>query len=166
MADLLRLMRLFVSDDVLIRMLRRLGRPDLAWQLARLRFVEMLRDDPTYTYTLTFAEHESLTADLALQAGAYEWAWINAADALAVLEWKGALDDDMATSAKHVLTASEQHISRERLADLRARHTEYKQQHNTPDELAFKKQVINSHKSIWRRIVGRARMPRITDRPD
>lgn len=165
MSCCIRFLRLFASDDVLIRMLCRVQRPDFAWQLASLQSAERLCDDPTYTYTISFAEQEKRKAELAIEAGAYEWAWINAADALAVLEWKGALDDDIAISANGILTASEQHIPNNRRADLREKHTRYKQQHNSDEERAFKTKTTKRHMWIWRHVL-RSRMPRITDRPD
>lgn len=159
------LKRLFTSDHNLVQGYVQRGRPDLAWKVLSLQALEELRRDPTSTYTVNWAERDLQRSRLALDAKAYEWAWVGATDCLAVLEWKGQLETDTGADAKRLLELAENNLPPERIDDLLKKHSNTAQQHNSLDQLRFKERLKQDKLWLWKRVLPGIRLPDLAERP-
>jgi hypothetical protein len=150
--------------DKVIAWLRSRDKFASAWEIASARQLESLRSDPTSTYTIDYAEREVFCAELALQAKAYEWAWVNASDALAIFDWKGEHGSAASRKALDIRETSEEAIDDLRVEELRKAHGRSVSQHNNSRELRFKQRIAETNMGVWRKTPARSR-PRISTRP-
>ena len=132
-----------VGFDRVIAQLSSSGHFALAWEIATAQQLMRLNRDPTWSYSVNLAEEEVERAQLALSAKAYEWAWVNASDAIAIFEWKGQQDCDDAQQAMQIASEAENFIDPARIEDLTSQHQKTKKQHNL-GELRFKQRVASS----------------------
>lgn len=155
--------RVFGYDRV-IAWLRSRDKFASAWEIASARQIDSLRSNPTSTYTINYAEREVFCAELALQAKAYEWAWVNASDALAIFDWKEQHESAVSRKALDIRRRSEEAIDALRVEELRKAHSRSVAQHNTLSELRFKQRIAGTDMGGWKKAVARSH-PRISSRP-
>jgi hypothetical protein len=153
------------GEERAVEFLRKRGHPGLAWELSNYYGLRRMRADPTFTYTFDFAKECTAAAELALEAQAFEWAYLNATDALAVLEWKGVQDGSVFTAAKEAAAQAASRIPLERLEDLAARQEEAKQAHNRVGELRLKQRWRDHDAHVWRNAMRGRNRVRLSDRP-
>ncbi|MEM8635223.1 MAG: hypothetical protein AAGF33_09630 [Pseudomonadota bacterium] len=152
-----------VGYDRVIAQLSSSGNFALAWEIATAQQLRRLNRDPTWSYSINFAEEEVERAQLALSAKAYEWAWVNASDAIAIFEWKGQQDCNDAQQAMQIVSEAENFIDPARIEDLTSQHQKTKKQHNNLGELRFKQRVASSEPGVWK--VPTWSRTRISSRP-
>ena len=158
-------MRILVDNQKLVSKYLKRGRPDLAWEVLRLQSQEEFESDSTSSYTVNSAERDLECGRLAFEAKAYEWAWVGAADCLAVLEWKDQCKTHTGAEARRLIREAEKNLDPGRVEDLREKHERYKAAHNYIDEVRFKEGIKRTEPLLWRRIVTDLRHPSLSDRP-
>lgn len=150
--------------------LEKLGLRQLAWNVAAKAEHHKLCDDPTYSYTFDSAVRSIELAELALKVKgasfAHEWAILDAASALWVLQWKGELDSNEARRAEIVLERASAYSSPERVAELLSGVTKAATKHNTRDELWFKQNLAHEKIWVWQRAVKSFPVRKLEDRPE
>jgi len=160
-----RLIESILGTKITIEILTRLGAFGLAWELLDWKTLRAMRADISYCYTYEFGVEQAEKAELALAAKAYERAYINSTDAIAVLEWKGAQRENVYEKARVTRDQSMLSIAPERLEDLmqaqEKAHTEFLRR----ESHAFNARLARDHPFVHRQMArGLLRRVRIHDR--
>lgn len=155
--------RLF-GDEWAIHWLRAKGCSAIVWEFVAAKVARKMHVDPTYTYTFAFSFDAVRLAELAQEAKAFEWAYISATDAIAILEWLEETNDPIFAQAMLLAETAEEHIDTLRAQDLKERQQNAKLGHNRREELQFKRSLARRSACLWESI-GRPRRPKITERP-
>jgi len=135
-----------------------------AWELLAFYSLQKLKQDVTQAYTFEFAVLEIRKAQFAFLAQKYEFAWVNADDAIAILQWKGEKNDSLYLLAMDLRVRSEVQIEPWRVLDLRKNQQIAHVGFFNRDSLEFNREYLSSDGWIARvawRGIGR---PRINDR--
>jgi hypothetical protein len=158
---LIRLFSTLFGVDRTVAILDRFGAPGLAWELLDFETLKLMKRDVMYCYKVDFGIEQVRKAKLALKANAYERAWMNATDALALLDWHGYQDDPTYKKAVYLRDDAASKIAPERLEDLSVTQFQAHKEFLSKDTHDFKKYVLRHHPKIARiawRGIGRARI--------
>lgn len=164
MFTLSRIISYFLGVDRTVDILCVVGWHWRGWELLAFNSLRRMKDDITYIYTFEFARIEVRKANLALNADYAELAWVNADDALAVLEWKGEQYDSTYADAFSLREQAAKKIDSYRLADLALAQVQAHKNMMSNDIHTFTHRVVSTQPWVMKAASSGFKRPRIKER--